>query len=151
MGIRSDRQNDKTFRAGFTMTMLLDGTTDSANFSGDASTQSLSTVLATAGRRGAMSRDEAEYLFLMDRSGAIGGQGSLEAAVRAVRDHLVIQTKPEGQVSETDVDWLLGMVGDRPTAFGRAVVFAVVRACDSAPPRLSEMAMRAAVGRCLLV
>jgi hypothetical protein len=75
----------------------------------------------------------------------------LETAVRAIRDHLLIQTKPEGQVSEADVDWLLGMVGDRPTNFGRAVVFAVVRACDAAPSRLSEVAMRAAVGRCLLI
>jgi hypothetical protein len=31
------------------------------------------------------------------------------------------------------------------------VVFAVVRACERAPARLSELAMRAAVGRSLLI
>jgi hypothetical protein len=134
-----------------TMTMLFDGAVDSAQSYGDLSLQALSAVKASAERRGAISREEAEFLFLMDRTGQIGGQGWLETAVRAIRDHLVRQTKPEGQVAEADVDWLLGMVGDRPTNFGRAVVFAVVRACDSAPSRLSELAMRAHVGRCLLV
>ncbi|MGL4242891.1 MAG: hypothetical protein ACRCTI_17395 [Beijerinckiaceae bacterium] len=133
------------------MTMLFDGAVDGAQGFGDLSMQAVGAVRAATERRGAISRDEAEFLFIMDRTGQIGGQGWLETAVRAIRNHLLPQSETVRGMSETDVDWLLGMVGDKPTAFGRAVVFAVVRACDSAPPRLSELAMRAAVGRCLLI
>jgi hypothetical protein len=135
----------------FNMGVLFEGAIDASANVGELPMQAISAVRASTERRGAVSREEAEVLFMMDRTGQISGEGWFETAVRAVRDHLLFQTKPEGHVSEPDVDWLIGLVGDRPTAFGRAVVFAVVRACDQAPPRLSELAMRAAVGRCLLI
>jgi hypothetical protein len=129
------------------MTMLFDGAVNDALNPTDLPMQAVSAVRDSTKRKASLSRAEAEFLFIMDRTGQIGEQGFVESAVRAIRDHLV----REGDLSETDVDWLLGMVGDRPTAFGRATVFAVVKACDSAPQRLTEVAMRAAVGRCLLV
>jgi hypothetical protein len=129
------------------MTMLFDGAVNDALMMSDLPMQAVSAVRACTERKASLSRAEAEFLFIMDRTGQIGEQRFVETAVRAIRDHIV----RDGDLSETDVDWLLGMVGDRPTAFGRAVVFAVVKACDSAPPRLTEVAMRAAVGRCLLV
>jgi hypothetical protein len=131
--------------------MLFDGAIDDAQAGSELPMQAVSAVRRSTERSGGLSRAEAEYLFLMDRTGQIGEQAFVEAAVRAVRDHVVAGSPSAGQVSETDVDWLIGMVGDRPTGFGRAVVFAVVRACETAPPRLAEMAMRAAVGRCLLI
>ena len=133
------------------MTMLFDGAVDSSADMDRFSAQAVTAVRQCAEQRGALTREEAEFLFLMDRSGHIGGKGWLEAAVRAVRDHVVFHAAPEGDVSEAQADWLVGMVGDRPTAFGSAVVFAVVRASDNPPARLTELAMRAAVGRCLLV
>jgi hypothetical protein len=129
------------------MTMLFDGAVNDALNLAELPMQAVSAVRASTERKALLSRAEAEFLFIMDRTGQIGEQGFVESAVRAVRDHLV----REGDLSETDVDWLVGMVGDRPTCFGRAVVFAVVKACNSAPQRLTEVAMRAAVGRCLLV
>jgi hypothetical protein len=102
-------------------------------------------------RRGSVTREEAEFLFLLDRMGNVSGKDWFAIAVKAVRDFLVWDSRPTGHVTETDVDWLIGLVGDQPTAFGRAVVFAVVREAETVPPRLSELAMRAAVGRCLLV
>jgi hypothetical protein len=132
---------------GGEMTMLFDGAVNDALDFSDLPMQAVSAVRTSTERKASLSRAEAEFLFIMDRTGQIGEQRFVEAAVRAIRDHLV----REGDLSETDVDWLLGMVGDRPTAFGRAAVFAVVKACDGAPQRLTEVAMRAAVGRCLLV
>ncbi len=132
------------------MTTLFDGAMDGAQSTADLSVQTVGAVVRSAGSRGIATRAEAEALFMMDRSGQLAGE-EVAAAVGAIRDHLVNQRELPGHVMEHDVDWLLGMVGDRPTAFGRAVVFAVVRACQKAPPRLTELAMRAAVGRCLLV
>jgi hypothetical protein len=102
-------------------------------------------------RRGSVTRDEAEFLFLMDRTGQVAGKDWFPVAVSAVRDVIVWESRPTGHVTEADADWLIGQVGDRPTAFGRAVVFAVCQEAESVPPRLSELAMRAAVGRCLLI
>jgi hypothetical protein len=133
-----------------TMTILFDGAMDSAQANADLSMSTVGAIVRSAGNRGIATRAEAEALFLMDRSGQLAGVDAARA-VGAIRDHLVTQSEPSGHVMEHDVDWLLGMVGDRPTAFGRAFVFSVVRACETAPPRLAEMAMRAAVGRCLLV
>jgi hypothetical protein len=105
----------------------------------------------SAQRRGSVTRAEAEFLFVMDRTGQIAGSDWFPVAVRAVRDVIVWESRPTGHVTEADADWLIGQVGDQPTAFGRAVVFAVCQEAESVPPRLSELAMRAAVGRCLLI
>jgi hypothetical protein len=141
----------RSSRVGLTMTMLFNGAIDASFPAFDMPRQAVCAVRASTERQPVLSRAEAEYLFLMDRTGQIGDQGFVENAVRAVRDHLVFAAKPHGQISEMDADWLIGMVGDRPTAFGRAVVFAVVRSCAEAPSRLAEIAMRGHVGRCLLV
>jgi hypothetical protein len=133
------------------MTVLFDGAIDTTFGSLDLPLQAVSAVRASTEGMKPISRAEAEFLFLMDRTGQIIDQRFLESAVRAVRDHLLMAQEPHSQVSEADADWLMGMAGDRPTAFGRAVVFAVVRACTNAPSRLAELAMRAHVGRCLLV
>ena len=101
--------------------------------------------------RGLASREEAEFLFTMDRVGFVSGADWLPLAVKSMVAFIVWDKRPTGHVTEADVDWLVGLVGDQPTAFGRAVVFAVVREAEDVPARLSELAMRAAVGRCLLI
>ena len=111
----------------------------------------LSAIRAAASQSGLSSREEAEFLFTLDRLGHICGHECFATLVRAMRDFVVWEQRPTGYVTENDVDWLMGMIGDRPTAFGRAVVFAIVQEAEQAPARLGELAMRAAVGRCLLV
>jgi hypothetical protein len=133
------------------MTMIFEGAIDTTANVANLPAHAIAAMRASAERRGMITREEAEFLFIMDRTGHIGGHGWFETAVRSVRDFIVWESRPTGHVSEPDVDWLLGLVGDQPTAFGRAIVFSVVREAEAAPPRLSEMAMRAAVGRCLLV
>jgi hypothetical protein len=133
------------------MTMLFNGAIDASTSAIDLPLHAVSAVRASTERLAHVSRAEGEFLFLMDRTGQIDDAGFLESAVRAIRDHLLFAAAPQGRISEMDADWLVGMVGDRPTAFGRAVVFAVVKACEQAPARLTELAMRGHVGRCLLV
>ncbi len=133
------------------MTMMFDGTIDAAVDVASLAEPGMRAVREATGRSGLHSREEAEFLFMMDRLGHIGGHDWFPVAVRAMSDFVVWEQRPTGYVTESDVDWLLGLIGDRPTAFGRAVVFAVVQEAEQAPARLGEMAMRAAVGRCLLV
>jgi hypothetical protein len=133
------------------MTHLFEGSVDSSIDVMAITESTLRSIRESTQRRGMVTREEAEFLFLIDRTGFVGGPEWFPLAVKAVRDFLVWENRPTGHVSEADVDWLIGLVGDRPTAFGRAIVFAVVREAEKVPPRLSELAMRAAVGRCLLV
>lgn len=133
------------------MVRLFEGLVESTADVSAMAESSLRAVRISTGSRGIASRAEVEFLFLMDRLGQVCGDDWFPVAVKAVRDFLVWESRPTGHVTEADVDWLVGLVGDRPTAFGRAVVFAVVREAESAPARLTELAMRAAVGRCLLI
>ncbi len=133
------------------MSGMFEGRIESGADAASLTESAISEVRDLAGHHGLASHEEAEFLFVLDRLGRIGGPEWFPVAVRAVADFVVWQCRPTGHVTEADVDWLLGHVGDRPTAFGRAVVFAVVREAEAAPPRLAEMAMRAHVGRCLLV
>jgi hypothetical protein len=133
------------------MTNLFEGSVDRSADVATLPERAMRAVRETTQRRGIVTREEAEFLFTVDRLGHVGGNDWFPVAVQALRDHIVWDNRPTGHVTEADADWLIGLVGDRPTAFGRAVVFAVVREAETIPPRLSELAMRASVGRCLLV
>jgi hypothetical protein len=104
-----------------------------------------------ARERGLESRDEVEALFTMDRYGFVSGDTWFRFAVKCVSDYLIWEARPTGHVTEQDADWIIGLVGDQPTAFGRSVLFSMVREAETVPPRISELVMRANVGRCLLV
>jgi hypothetical protein len=133
------------------MTVLFDGAVNSPIEMAVLQGGDISNVWKSAQARGIASREEAEFLFAMDRSGHVGGPEWFQLAVRAVADFVVQGTSPRGSVTEADADWLLGLAGDQPTAFGRAVIFAVVRDARDLPQRLSQMATRAGVCRSLLV
>jgi hypothetical protein len=115
------------------------------------SDRSFAGIRAATRARGILSREEAEFLFLIDRTGFVGGPDWFPEAVKAVAAFVVWDRSPSGHVSEEDCDWLIGLVGDQPTAFGRAVLFQVVREAQESLPRIAELVMRASVGRCLLV
>jgi hypothetical protein len=133
------------------MTQLFEGAVDATMDIMSMPETAMSAIRDATQRLGSVSREEAGFLFLIDRTGHVSGRDWFPLAVKAVRDFLVWDCRPTGHVTEADADWLIGQVGDQPTAFGRAVVFAVVQEAETVPPRLSELAMRAAVGRCLLV
>ncbi|MCA3565675.1 MAG: hypothetical protein IOC90_10955 [Methylocystis sp.] len=133
------------------MTEAFENSLSSMMTSGFVTETAMRALRESAQRRGSVTRGEAEFLFVMDRTGQIAGSDWFPVAVRAVRDVVVWESRPTGHVTEADADWLIGQVGDQPTAFGRAVVFAVCQEAESVPSRLSELAMRAAVGRCLLI
>ncbi len=130
---------------------LFEGVVDNSTDINAMSAVSLRRIRDAAQDRGLLSREEAEFLFTIDRCGFVGGADWFPFAVKAVTDFIVWECRPTGHVTEGDADWLISIVGDQPTAFGRAVLFAVVREAEAAPPRLSELVMRAAVGRCLLI
>ena len=133
------------------MTEAFENSWTSMVTSGFVTETAMRALRESAQRRGSVTRDEAEFLFVMDRAGQIAGSDWFPVAVRAVRDVIVWESRPTGHVTEADADWLIGQIGDQPTAFGRAVLFAVCQEAESVPDRLSELAMRAAVGRCLLI
>ncbi|MGL4636548.1 MAG: hypothetical protein ACRCWF_11250 [Beijerinckiaceae bacterium] len=133
------------------MNQMFEGIVDSKTDIHAMSATAIQGIRSAAQERGLLSRDEAEFLFTIDRCGFVGGADWFPFAVKAVADFIVWECRPTGHVTEADADWLIGLVGDQPTAFGRAVLFAVVREAEASPSRLSELVMRAAVGRCLLV
>jgi hypothetical protein len=133
------------------MVAMFDGAVNSSTNVMAMPESALQTIRQSAQSRGLVSREEVEFLFTIDRSGFVGGADWFPFAVKAVTDFIVWESRPTGHVTEADTDWLVGLVGDQPTAFGRAVLFTVVREAEAPPARLSELVMRAAVGRCLLV
>jgi hypothetical protein len=133
------------------MVTMFDGQVTAGFDVGVVSDKSLSAIRAATRKRGILSREEAEFLFLIDRTGFIGGPDWFPDAVKAVASYVVWDRSPSGRVTEEDCDWLIGLVGDQPTAFGRAVLFQVVREAEESLPRIAELVMRASVGRCLLV
>ncbi len=54
------------------------------------------------------SREEAEYLLMLDHSGAESGPEWRAFLVEALVGFLVWQRQPFGEMSETDLDWFLG-------------------------------------------
>jgi hypothetical protein len=133
------------------MVAMFDGAVNSATNVMTMSSVALGTIKLSTQSRGLICREEAEFLFTIDRSGFVGGADWFPLAVKAVTDFIVWENRPTGHVTEADADWLIGLVGDQPTAFGRAVLFAIVREAEAPPARVSELVMRAAIGRCLLV
>jgi hypothetical protein len=133
------------------MGRIFNGAMNEASDMTCVSTHVLRNVEHVARERGLECREEVEALFTMDRYGFVSGDTWFLFAVKCVSDFLIWEARPTGHVTEQDADWIIGLVGDQPTAFGRAVLFSLVREAETVPPRVSELVMRAAVGRCLLI
>jgi hypothetical protein len=91
---------------------------------------------------GLTSRAEAERLLELDHGSAALVPGWSAFFVEALKDFVVWQCRPTGRVTESDLDWLLGTLGDQPTPNGQALVFHILREAHEAPARLAEVAMR---------
>ncbi len=91
---------------------------------------------------GLTSRDDAERLLELDHGSAAQVPGWSAFFVEALKDFIVWQSRPTGRVTESDLDWLLGTLGDQPTPNGQALVFQILREAHEVPARLAEVAMR---------
>lgn len=87
-------------------------------------------------------RAEAERWITLARTAIAPDRIWLRSVVDAVAEYVVRAGNPAGIVSEADADWLIGVLGERPSLTSTAILFAVVRKADGAPPRLAEQIMR---------
>jgi hypothetical protein len=97
------------------------------------------------------SREEIAAIFSIDRTDGVVDRATVESLAKAISHWMVWVQRPTGAITEEACDWLIAVSGDRPTTFGRAVLFAVVREADTVPERLSVHVMKASVGRALLI
>lgn len=92
-------------------------------------------------------REEAEYLLMLDHTKGSEGSEWTAFFVESMVGFLVWQTQPWGMVSESDIDWMLGLVADAPSPSVPALLFALVREMNDAPERLVALAMKHPKGR----
>jgi hypothetical protein len=95
------------------------------------------------------SREEAEYLLMLDHSGAEQAPEWRAFLVEAIVGFLVWQCRPAGEVSEPDLDWFLGLVADAPSPALPALLYALVREMNDPPARVTALALKHARGRCI--
>ena len=94
-------------------------------------------------------REEAEYLLTLDHSGDRHGPEWRAFLVEALVGFLVWQNRPFGDITESDLDWFLGMVSDAPSPSLPALLFALARELNDVPERLMALALRHGHNRCL--
>jgi hypothetical protein len=93
------------------------------------------------------SREEAEYLVMLDH---MEGQRDAEWTaffVEAMVDFLVWRNRPSGVLAERELDWLILVVADAPSPSVPALLFALVRELNEVPERLMTLALKHAKGR----
>jgi hypothetical protein len=93
------------------------------------------------------SRAEAEYLLMLDHSGARTGPEWRAFMIEALVGFLIWQSQPFGELSESDLDWFIGVVADAPSPTLPALLFALARELNDAPERLIALALKHAAGR----
>lgn len=92
-------------------------------------------------------REEAEYLFLLDHSRSAGDAEWSAFFVESMVEFLIWQREPWGVIREDDLDWLMGLCADAPSPSVPALLFAIVRELNASPERLTALALKHAKGR----
>lgn len=92
-------------------------------------------------------REEAEYLLMLDRSNASGDSEWTAFLVESLVEFLIWQNHPCGKLTEADLDWFVGLVGDAPSPSVPALLFTLVRELNEAPERLMALALRHSTNR----
>lgn len=87
-------------------------------------------------------REEAEYLLTLDHAKANEESEWTSYFVESLVEFLIWQNHPCGKVSETDLDWLVGVVADAPSPSVPALLFALVRELNDVPERLIALALK---------
>lgn len=88
------------------------------------------------------SREEAEAMFVEDRLREGADPEWTAYFVECLVEFLIWQNAPAGRLSQSDLDWLVGLIGDAPSPSVPALLFALVRELNEAPERLVALAMR---------
>ena len=93
-------------------------------------------------------REEAEYLLMLDHSGQRQGGEWGAYLIEAIVGFVVWQNRPAGEITESDLDWFLGLVADAPSPNLPALLYALAREVNETPERLIALALRYPHGRC---
>ena len=88
------------------------------------------------------SREEAEAMFIEDRLREGADPEWTAYFVECLVEFLIWQNAPAGRLSQSDLDWLVGLIGDAPSPSVPALLVALVRELNEAPERLVALAMR---------
>ena len=88
------------------------------------------------------SREEAEAMFVEDRLREGADPEWTAYFVECLVEFLIWQNAPAGRLSQSDLDWLVGLIGDAPSPSVPALLFSLVRELNEAPERLVALAMR---------
>jgi len=86
-------------------------------------------------------RAEAETLFTLDHSRGVRDPEWKAFFVESLVEFLVWQSHPYGRLSESDLNWLMGLVADSPSPSTPALLFALVRELNDVPERLVALAL----------
>lgn len=87
-------------------------------------------------------REEAEALLVRDRTIEPADTEWTAFFVESMVEFLIWQHPPAGRLTQADLDWLVGLIGDVPSPSMPALLFALVRELNAAPERLVALAMR---------
>lgn len=87
-------------------------------------------------------RDEAEELLLADRAHVAADTEWTAYLVECMVEFLVWREQPGGVISESNLDWLLGMVADKPSVSIPALLFRLVCELNAVPERLMSLALK---------
>lgn len=97
-------------------------------------------------RDGIVSRDEAEALFRLNDQLADRDPVWVERFIEAIRDFLLTRETPHGWVTETEADWLIGVIGRDDhveTESEIDLMLDVLRHAEGAPDALSRYCLEA--------
>jgi hypothetical protein len=95
---------------------------------------------------GAVSREAADELFAVERSGVAVGREWAEFFVEMITDHIVWQSRPSGIVSENQAEWLIERADACGSVNGLAALVNVLSEAHRAP-RWFLGAVRVRAGR----
>lgn len=87
-------------------------------------------------------REEAEFLLMLDHSGARTGPEWRAFLVKALVEFLAFRDGAGNEMREPDLDWLLGLVADAPSPSLPALLFALACTVEDAPERLIALTLK---------
>jgi hypothetical protein len=87
-------------------------------------------------------RAEAERWIAVAQAAIAPDRIWIRSIVDVVADFVVRGGSPAGVVTDADADWLISVLGERPSLTSTAILFAIVRKAEKTPPRLAEQIMR---------
>jgi hypothetical protein len=94
-----------------------------------------------------LTRADAEALLILDHGRTKLDRDWTAYLVDELVNFLVWRNRPAGEISESDLDWVLALLADAPSLSAPALLFALAREVPHAPDRLMALALRHAKNR----